>query len=1027
MNQIKIVFIFVLVSLSQINAQFNEYNSEYEWYTIKGTNVEVHFHPEAERTAQVVLRIAEEVWDPITSLYEYEPTKVHYVIKDIEDFSNGATYFFDNKIEIWASSMDFDLRGTHNWLRNVISHEFTHMVQIQAAMKTGRTIPAFYLQFLNYEEKRRPDILYGFPNFIASYPLATINMPAWFAEGTAQYMRKEFEYDYWDSHRDMILRSYVLDGNMLTWNQMGVFEKNSLGNESVYNAGFAFTNYIARKYGEDKLRLITKKLARFSNFTVDAAIEDVLRITGDQLYSEWKSYLTEKYNKRIEPVRNTLREGKAFDTDGYANFYPRLREEDGYVYYISNSVNDYMGQTSIFRIKDSGRPEMVYPMIRSPFDFINGTDLLITSKLTPDNPGFYKIHDLYSYNLKTKEEKRLTYGLRANNPIVSPDGKTAAFVFQKDGTVNLGIINIDGTGFRQITNFTNGEQIYIPVFSNDGNKIYFDYSYSDSRDIACVNTDGSGFSFVMNEKYDERNPTFDTDGNLIYSSEETGIFNIYKLNLSTGEKQQITNVIGGAFMPATDNRGNLYYAGYTSKGYKIFRSEITDIEIASFGRYAEYDLSMPAEKVNGDINNFNLDALRNHKDRDFEYAEKSKYRGAFSKLTLFPFIRYDNYTTSDDWTDRIKPGIFFASFDMLNKFGLFGSASINKRWERDLYLSLDYRDKIPLISALGIRPTATLEVYSVSRKANADLFVGSDTLVNNKIVAYDTLSADVTYNLFEADLSFKQNFLSEKNFIEARVIYNIYSAAISGFYYNEAPYSSTDDTYLKGWIFRLTNNISDITPTVDSDVNPIGREVKIQYDYEMNKFNKDGKYKIKDGIVVPQYNDYNFHRLELNWKEYIDLGKGHTFNARVRAATIFGPQQPDFFDFYLGGLMGMKSYPFYSISGNELAWLNLTYRFPLFRNIDARVGHIYIDKIYLSVFGDLGNAWNGKIPGIDNFKKGAGAELRVKMNSFYLFPTSFFASAAYSFDEFTGVFRDQPVTYGKEWLFYGGILFSFDF
>ena len=73
-------------------------------------------------------------------------------------------------------------------------------------------------------------------------------------------MRKEFNYDNWDTHRDMILRSYVLDGNMLTWNQMGVFGKTSLGNESVYNSGFALTRYIARKYGEDKLREITKTL-----------------------------------------------------------------------------------------------------------------------------------------------------------------------------------------------------------------------------------------------------------------------------------------------------------------------------------------------------------------------------------------------------------------------------------------------------------------------------------------------------------------------------------------------------------------------------------------------------------------------------------------------------------------------------------------------------------------------------------------------------------------------------------------------
>ncbi|HVO74196.1 MAG TPA: hypothetical protein VMT35_09255, partial [Ignavibacteriaceae bacterium] len=205
--------------------QFTEFHPELDWYTIKGEHVEVHYHHGADRTARVVAKIADEVWGPITSLYEYEPETVHFVIKDIDDYSNGATYFFDNKIEIWTSALDFDLRGTHNWLRNVISHEFTHMVQIQSAMKVGRTIPAIFLQGLNYEDERRPDILYGFPNFIVSYPIATVNMPAWFAEGTAQYMRKEFNYDRWDTHRDMILRSYALDGNLLTWNQMGVFGK----------------------------------------------------------------------------------------------------------------------------------------------------------------------------------------------------------------------------------------------------------------------------------------------------------------------------------------------------------------------------------------------------------------------------------------------------------------------------------------------------------------------------------------------------------------------------------------------------------------------------------------------------------------------------------------------------------------------------------------------------------------------------------------------------------------------------------
>ncbi len=63
--------------------------------------------------------------------------------------------------------------------------------------------------------------LYGFPNVLASYPLPVLNNPAWLAEGTAQFQREWMDYDRWDSHRDMLLRTQVLEGSELksrmTW------------------------------------------------------------------------------------------------------------------------------------------------------------------------------------------------------------------------------------------------------------------------------------------------------------------------------------------------------------------------------------------------------------------------------------------------------------------------------------------------------------------------------------------------------------------------------------------------------------------------------------------------------------------------------------------------------------------------------------------------------------------------------------------------------------------------------------------
>ena len=210
----KIVLFILLCFVSSISlAQDDEFiHPELQWYTIETKHFLIHFHDGAERTAKVVAKIAEEIYEPITSIYGHKiDQKVSIIIKDYDDYSNGVTYFYDNRIEIWASALDFELRGVHNWLRDVVTHEFTHNVQMQVAMKFGRRVPAVYFQWLGYEKESRPDVLYGFPNVIVSYPFAGVNVPAWFAEGVAQFNHPDLNYDYWDTHRDMILNSIPME------------------------------------------------------------------------------------------------------------------------------------------------------------------------------------------------------------------------------------------------------------------------------------------------------------------------------------------------------------------------------------------------------------------------------------------------------------------------------------------------------------------------------------------------------------------------------------------------------------------------------------------------------------------------------------------------------------------------------------------------------------------------------------------------------------------------------------------------
>lgn len=1029
MNKIYgIIILFLLVNTAGYS-QFTDFHPELKWYTIKGKHVEVHYHEGAQRTAEITAKIADEVWGPLTSLYHYDPGIVHFVIKDIDDYSNGATYFFDNKIEIWTSALNFDLRGAHNWLRNVITHEFTHMVQIQSAMKTKRTLPSFYLQVLNYEDKRRPDILYGYPNVIVSYPIATVNVPSWFAEGTAQYNRKEFRYDNWDTHRDMVLRSYALDGNMLTWNEMGEFGKTSLGNESVYNSGFALTRYISQKYGEDKLRAISHALGKWSNFTMNGAMKDALGVSGEEVYKEWKDVVTASYKKRSAAVLSDLVTGDTVVNAGFGNFFPSYSPDGSKFVYVSNKGEDYFGLSSIY-LHDfkTGKDKLLVDGVRSTISWIPGENKILYAKLGDDNPDWYNVHDLYTYDIDKDKEVRLTHDLRANQPNVSHDGKKVVFLFERDGTTNLGMVGIDGKNFRQLTPFKNGEQVYQPKFSPDDSYIIFDYSYADNRDIATIDTDGTGFNFLIKNGHDNRNAAFEKDGNIVFSSDSTGIFNIYSYNMKTGAKKQLTNVIGSAFMPAVDSSGNILYTGYTSHGFKIFKITPEQQSKVEPGKsYVwKHDPPLGEDKPNGDIHNFDLNKLIHYNDYNVPDYKKEKYSGAFSKLSFFPFLRFDNYNTSNSFLEKWKPGLYVSSSDMLNRYDFFAGAAINARLERDLFLIFDYRDKLPLLFDLGIKPELSLELYNISRKANTDIAFGADTVGNQVFYDY-RIPTDVSYNLFEVDLAAKQRIFTRNQNLEFRYIFSRYSAEINNFLLPDGTlYPTTSDNYLLGSNFQVKYTLDNIAASKDMDINPVGVQADLTFNYEQNQFNPDGNYEIKDGLLVPVYKNFNFARLELNSKIHFPLWGSTTLTTQLRLGTIFGPEVPDFFDFYLGGMIGMKAYPFYAVSGNRIGWLNLTYRFPLFRNIDTRAGQLYIDKIFMSFHGDLGDAWTGKFDQV-KLKKGAGAEVRIHMNSYYMFPTDLFVNASYGFDKFTQNFRGEEVTYGHEWRFYGGLLFSFDF
>ncbi len=1056
--RIKIIFLsFFAFSLIHTSfAQFDP-NPQLEWRTIETAHFYVHYHLGTERTANTVAKIAEEIYGPITSLYQWTPKdKTSWIINDESDYSNGATDYYGNRIEIASSNLDFDLRGTHDWLRNVITHEFTHVIQVPSAMKFSQKVPSIYFQFLNYEKERRPDVLYGYPNTIISYPFAGSVVPAWYAEGTAQYQRQQTGYDFWDGHRDMILRMRTLDNKLLTWEEMGQFASSTTYKaESIYNAGFNLIRYIAATYGEDKLREISGYMGRVTDLNIDGAFKSAIGKSGKDLYNEWKAFLQRDYTERVKDLKTNLVEGDQIAKVGFANYFPEYSPNGKKIAYLSNKEYDY-GATSLWIHYIDGKKddEQLIAGVASSFSWSPDGKKILFSRRNKPTIHEKSIFDIYEYDIAKKDETQVTFGLRAHSPAYSYDGKNICFADNHDGTQNLYVAsNPNGKKIKevkQITNFKSGEQIYAPKWSPDGSIIVFDYSRNDSRGIAKIDVNTGSIEFLFqSDSADFRSPVFSRDGSaLFFASDMTGIYNIYKYDWLNEAKapdvmqrqnnlKQITNCLGGAFMPDVDSLGNLTFASWQSEGYKINQiknfSDLNGYIESSNARYKRPDKVV--EKIaeqNGSNstaprNKFDWPKLHNFEDSSVTYLKSTSYNNVATPLFIIPVIKFDNYNKSGKVMDAFKPGFYFYSQDVLGKMGIFGGASINRNFERDLFLQFDYDNGVPFakkffIKQLGFVPEFTIAGYNISRKTNANLVAG-----------LDSIPVDITYDLLEFDFNMAFKIINSYHKMNAEFTLSKYSSKLSTFLIPTAnvqvPSSSTN--YFTGRDLSLAYTYTNFRPNRNDDINPIGRRVKLKYDYQFSSLNPTISFD-NSGNQIETFQEAKFHSLEANWLEAYGLfNNQHSISLNLKAGSILGKTQDNFFDFYASGYPGMKGYPFYAIGGNHYATANLTYRFPVAQNIDIQFLQFYFDKLFFSVYGDWGNAWDGKATQLKDFKKDIGFELRLQSFSYYVYPTSFAFNASYGMDQFSRLFpttvnSNELVTYGKEWRFYFTVLFSFD-
>jgi hypothetical protein len=426
---------------SPVAATFNRNAAHIEWRTAETQHFRFHYPKELEEVAGYTAGIAEGVAADKLKRYNIRlPNKVEFILRD-DIFSNGWANSLQNTMTVWTTDWDFPVRSTHNWLKDVVTHEFAHLVSIQS----GSKLPS-YLQglLIGYED---------YYNEPVQGRLATLipftDQPSWFAEGVAQYESELSGFDAWDSHRDMLLRVAVLENKLLSIERMGSFAGTGLEYEQgPYTQGFALTKYIAAKYGDDAVIRLWAENSRIHRMTMSGSMQRVLGKTDREVYEDWKNELIAQYSEQVKGLGKQVY-GKKLTSKGFYNYYPRWDSKGEGIFFVSNAGRkDFRAVLGRVALADTSKKEeerfTPIPGVRGYFDVAaDDSTFLFASARNADENGVRRL-DIYQQNLRRKgglferkdpTEKRFTENLNAANASYSRDGKQIVFI--RGGATNF--------------------------------------------------------------------------------------------------------------------------------------------------------------------------------------------------------------------------------------------------------------------------------------------------------------------------------------------------------------------------------------------------------------------------------------------------------------------------------------------------------------------------------------------------------------------------------------------------------------
>lgn len=728
--------------------------------------------------------------------------------------------------------------------------------------------------------------------------------PLWFTEGLAEFWSTE-----WDTQAEMVMRDAVLNNYVVPLNDM----ERIYGTFLMYKEGQKILEYVAERYGEEKILLLME------NFWKATSFGDIMKVTIGCAYKEFDEEWLYHLKKRYYPIMggNDLPSGVTKNVvDVGFNAKPVFYEHNGkrYIYFIGN----HTGYTNIYRVDlDMEKPESevviegektdefeAFHLFQSKLDISKDGMLAFVTK-SGENDALH-IYDINNNRLHDTFQFHSLVVL--GSPSWSPDGKRVVFSsVDRSGNSDLYILELS---VRSITRLTNDMyEDRDPAWSPDGKTIVFSCDRGPGGEKGYLNlfqydlaTASIEYLTVGNANY--LSPAWSKDGRrLAFTSDIDGAQNVWVMEMNQSKRERtmkkLTRLSTGAFDPT-------WAEGPSGKEENLL--VLTAFENFSFQLKSIADLGMLIDTSST--------SYAFHYDVGKEQWAAKKLDGA----SIVADFRYTSQYTLDVAQSQVSTdpvfgtagGAALAMSDVLGNdqyyFLIYNTAQARSEFLESFNIAISR-------ISLGRRTNHAYGIFHFAGNrydlTDPDLFYyerafGGYFVLSYPLSKFRRIESSVTISNSDKDVF--EDVLPRKALLVS------------------SSFSFISDNSLWGPSGPLDGNRMKLTLAYTTDV---------------------------------QHSNVNYYTILADYRHYLRLSTRSALASRVNVWYNDGKEARRFF---MGGSWDLRGWPRWSIRGQKLWLTSQELRFPFIDQLGIRFpfGGVSFGSIRGALFADAGGAWDTK-------------------------------------------------------------------